>query len=49
MIFFLGSSGEEEEVENVQEGVNVSFVLKMNANQSSSKISKETLLFTLQK
>lgn len=49
MIFFLGLFGEEEEVENVQEDVNVNFVLKMNVNTSSSKISKETLLFTLQK
>lgn len=45
MISFLGISGDEEEIKNVREDVNVNFVLKMNANQSSSQISKETLLF----
>lgn len=36
MISFLGLFGEDKKVENVQEDVNLSFVLKMNINKSSS-------------
>lgn len=49
MISFLGLFGEDEKVENVQEDVNLNFVLKMSANKSAFQISKEMLLFILWK
>lgn len=49
MISFLGLFGEDEKVENVQEDVNLNFVLKMSANKSAFQIAKEMLLFILWK